>query len=130
MKSLAPDQVDGIFGAVTDGAVRSFQSGQGLTADGIVGPLTWSALPVYVEASPTLSRGATGPVVARLQKALQNLGYSGAVDGIFGVQTEAAVKAFQGSDESSTGIVDELTWLSPVGAAGLTLEGAAGLTTF
>ena len=83
-----------------------------------------------MEASPTLSRGATGPVVARLQTALQNLGYTGAVDGIFGVQTEAAVKAFQGSDESSTGIVDELTWLSPVGAAGLTLEGAAGLTTF
>ena len=39
-----PIAVDGIFGPLTDGAVRSFQRDEGLDADGIVGPLTSAAL--------------------------------------------------------------------------------------
>jgi peptidoglycan hydrolase-like protein with peptidoglycan-binding domain len=37
-------QVDGRFGAVTELAVKSFQSYNNLTPDGIVGPRTWRAL--------------------------------------------------------------------------------------
>lgn len=37
-------QVDGHFGPLTEATVRQFQRDHGLVPDGIVGPLTWSAL--------------------------------------------------------------------------------------
>lgn len=36
--------VDGIFGPQTEGAIKRFQQQNGLTADGIVGPITWQQL--------------------------------------------------------------------------------------
>ncbi|WP_240987122.1 peptidoglycan-binding domain-containing protein [Arthrobacter sp. Soil736] len=36
--------IDGIFGPGTESAARSFQRANGLTADGIVGAMTWAAL--------------------------------------------------------------------------------------
>lgn len=39
--------VDGVFGANTLSRVKSFQRGKGLVADGIIGPLTWSAMGGY-----------------------------------------------------------------------------------
>jgi len=37
-----PVAVDGIFGPQTENAVKIYQQGQGLKADGIVGPHTWT----------------------------------------------------------------------------------------
>lgn len=39
-------EADGIFGSMTEAAVRAFQRTQGLVDDGIVGPKTWAALGV------------------------------------------------------------------------------------
>jgi peptidoglycan hydrolase-like protein with peptidoglycan-binding domain len=41
---LLTTRADGIYGPVTEAAVRAFQSQNSLKADGVVGPLTWSAL--------------------------------------------------------------------------------------
>jgi peptidoglycan hydrolase-like protein with peptidoglycan-binding domain len=61
---------------------------------------------------PTLKKGSHGEAVVGLQEGLQSLGYDpGAVDGIFGPNTEQAVKAFQ-TDRGLTadGIVGPRTW--------------------
>ncbi|WP_327727172.1 DUF2272 domain-containing protein [Streptomyces sp. NBC_00487] len=99
--------VDGDFGAGTAGAVRSFQSAHGLTADGQVGTNTKRELYDTDEAPSTgldlrsascpenVVEGQSGGCVATLQSLLNGKGHSVDVDGSFGPQTLAAVKAFQ-----------------------------------
>lgn len=41
---ISPGDVDGIFGPMTRRAVKRFQTREELVADGVIGPLTWSAL--------------------------------------------------------------------------------------
>lgn len=40
--------VDGVFGASTSAAVKWFQGSNGLVPDGVIGPVTWSALGINV----------------------------------------------------------------------------------
>lgn len=135
LKILSFDQIDGNFGPRTEAAVKDFQSGDGLTPDGVVGPQTWSKLPADPE-TPLLSPGATGTAVSALQKGLKAYAAQnpaadpGAIDGVFGPQTEAAVRAYQ-SDRgvSVDGVVGDRTWWVPAGAAGATLASLSGLTT-
>ena len=135
MKLLDFMGIDGMFGPNTDGAVRSFQQSEGLVDDGIVGPLTWAALPADPN-TPQLSQGSTGLEVSALQQGLT--AYSnedpaanpGAVDGIFGPMTDAAVRAYQTDRGVAVdGIVGDQTWWVPAGAAGATLASLSGLTT-
>ena len=60
----------------------------------------------------TLARGAEGPQVAELQRRLVEFDFKpGEIDGVFGVLTESAVKAFQTvATRQPDGIVDETTW--------------------
>jgi peptidoglycan hydrolase-like protein with peptidoglycan-binding domain len=50
--------VDGGFGAQTLSAVKSFQLAHGLTADGVIGNATWSALLSYQPATVTWTKPA------------------------------------------------------------------------
>ncbi len=63
-------------------------------------------------AEPTLQSGSTGGAVRELQIALQQTGNDpGPIDGVFGSQTEAAVKAFQAERGITVdGIVGPITW--------------------
>lgn len=61
---------------------------------------------------PVLRLGMRGPAVSRLQERLRALGfYSGAVDGIFGAETQSAVQAAQREfDLEPDGVVGSATW--------------------
>ena len=125
--------VNGNFDAAVTAAVRAFQQGQALTADGIVGPLTWAALPEGGP-MPTLHLGASGAVVTTLQNILTNGAQGqwnvtpGAIDGNFGPGTQASVKAFQvWAGVNADGVVGDATWSASLHAAGTTLESAVGL---
>jgi peptidoglycan hydrolase-like protein with peptidoglycan-binding domain len=129
--------ITGVFDASLETAVKNFQQSQGLTVDGIVGPATWAKLPAYTEGSPVLKNGSTGPGVGWLQQvlggsavAVQFTPYTGPIDGIFGPNTEAAVKSLQAwAGLSVDGIVGDDTWfawLTPGTAQQLRLEEACG----
>ena len=120
----------GSSGLTRMSAVKDFQQSNGLTVDGIVGPITWSHVHPYREASPTLQAGSLGPVVAMLQGVLKTgFGYAGAIDGVYGPATETVVRQYQtNSGLPVTGVMDERTWMAPAGAAGATLESLSGLT--
>lgn len=129
---------DGIYGPLTEAAVREFQNVFGLEPDGIVGRNTWYAIErVYVgvlqlselrsegiryediswEFPGGLNLGDTGERVSQFQYMLAVISEFVppvpriAVDGIFGPETRDAVYAFQRfAGLPITGTVDDATW--------------------
>jgi hypothetical protein len=65
-----------------------------------------------MQAGATIQQGSTGDDVRRAQRALDRAGFGpGAVDGIFGPKTDAAVRAFQTARGLTVdGIVGPQTW--------------------
>ena len=108
--------VDGVFGPKTEAAVKGFQTSKGLSANGIVGPETWTVLVV------TVKKGSHGDAVRGVQEEFQFRNLSGdpskglKVDGDFGPKTDSAVRGFQHAlsldipSVAVDGIVGPITW--------------------
>jgi peptidoglycan hydrolase-like protein with peptidoglycan-binding domain len=115
---------DGIYGTSTESAVKAFQRNNGLSGDGQAGEQTQKKLygssaksaprPVATadpNATRSLSIGMEGNDVYGVQRRLIDLNYlNGVADGVFGMETQAAVRAFQANN-------------------GLNADGVAGLNT-
>ncbi len=132
------DNVDGIFSQSTATAVSKFQAAAGIAPDGIVGQDTWNRLfpaaAIAVESPiantpatpentqispqpqttnfPVLRRRMRGLAVRDLQERLRAKGFLRvSADGVFGPETEAAVKAAQRKYQlPADGIVGRATW--------------------
>lgn len=102
---------DGVFGPNTQNAVVNFQQNNNLASDGIVGRRTWTAL-LNLYPTSTIRRGAKSSNVLFLQRKLLSKLYPiTLLDGIFGGETERAVKQFQAENGLvDDGIVWPLTW--------------------
>lgn len=104
--------LEDVFDDPVDEAVRHFQQQRGVTVDGAVGAMTWRLLD---EARwrlgdralmHTVGHPMSGDDVAALQQRLLDMGFDcGRVDGIFGRETDRAVRDFQ----RNVGLVDDGT---------------------
>ncbi|MBM6617878.1 peptidoglycan-binding domain-containing protein [Bacillus suaedaesalsae] len=91
---------DGVFGPNTKTAVVAFQKSKNLSQDGVYGAKTHASLSKAVNSfgfaeTSVLKVGSRGEAVKTLQKALNDMSYNVAVDGVYGPNTKAAVVKFQ-----------------------------------
>lgn len=98
---------DGKFGSQTMQAVQDLQNELGEPVDGLVGPITWSALTEDV----TLKEGDTGEAVRAAQYLLNKFRQPVTVDGEFGPKDVAALTVFETAvGLQPDGVIDQLTW--------------------
>ncbi|HET6846126.1 MAG TPA: peptidoglycan-binding protein [Anaerolineales bacterium] len=98
---------DGRFGAQTFAAVQAVQIELGEPVDGLVGPVTWSAL---VEGL-TLRQGDTGEAVKAAQYLINKFRAPVTVDGEFGPNDLAALSVFKVAvGLQPDAVIDAITW--------------------
>ena len=113
-----PGPVDGLYGPLTEAAVKRFQSSAGLQVDGIAGPKTLKALrsrwPQPVRRGAGYGQRGGSDQVRAVQRRLRTADQQpGPVDGVFGPRTEAAVIRFQSTAGlAADGVVGQYTWRS------------------
>jgi len=125
--SLTRLTVDGKFGQATQSTVIQYQRLKGLSADGIIGPMTWNSIVAdYNSLTPVdpdvylgspLRPGDSGRQVMNMQTRLNNIqpvytaiNYQSA-DGRYGTNMTNAVRRFQGQFGLKTdGIIGQQTW--------------------
>ncbi len=114
-----PGGADGQYGSGCREMIKKFQGDNGLEIDGDVGEYTWNTLfPLQNQKENSewpryyITKGMSDGNVSIIQTRLSNLGYSiGAIDGIFGENTEVAIKKFQEANHLDVdGIVGRATW--------------------
>lgn len=136
-------QIDGVYGAGTENAVRAFQQSFGLPATGVTDENTWYRI-IYIYTAVTrlaeltsegerpvsddypgrnLTVGSRGIDVLRMQYYLRVISEADPnipatmIDGVFDVDTRDAVYAFQRDyGLVPTGVIDEATWNKIVNA--------------
>lgn len=108
--------VDGQFGPLTEAATKQFQEEAGLPVTGVVDEATWTLLP-NGSPMPTLREGSEGDAVRALQTVLTNGAFGlwtvtpKGIDGEFGPNTAASVRAFQKwARLEEDAIVGQKTW--------------------
>lgn len=107
-----PGSADGTFGEQTAAALRAYQQAYRLPVTGRLDETTVrSILPERFEASRTPLEPSSQEVLQQAQRQLKALGFDpGSVDGSFGPQTEAALRAYQQAYRlPQTGRPDEVT---------------------
>jgi peptidoglycan hydrolase-like protein with peptidoglycan-binding domain len=89
--------VDGIFGGLTEAAVRAFQAAVGLPVSGVYDRATATALGEYEPSDPGGSPVPAPTMTIRdAQRLLNGFGFdAGPVDGLYGPNTRAGLTAFQ-----------------------------------
>lgn len=127
---FSPGVIDGLFYSKSVAATKAFQSAKGVTADGIIGKVTWGLLG-GAEASPTppappaasTGVGVTYKSKTGMEKKVQERlkfhkdprgrsYYTGGIDGSFGVGSMNGLLTFQRAwpGLAVTGKVDQATW--------------------
>jgi peptidoglycan hydrolase-like protein with peptidoglycan-binding domain len=108
--------VDGQFGSLTEAATKEFQQSVGLQPTGVVDEATWNLLP-NGSPMPTLREGSKGDAVRGLQEVLTRGAFGlwqvtpNGIDGEFGPNTAASVRAFQTwARLEADAIVGQKTW--------------------
>ena len=136
--------LSGNAGNLTIAAIKSFQSKNGLTADGVAGPATLAKIDAAYSAlsssssssSSSTSKGSglrlnsSGTDVRDLQNDLTYLGYYWAkITGNFGTKTETAVKRFQEENGLKADGIAGTKTLNAIAAAVKAKGGSTGAST-